>query len=54
MTDKDTSKRPVETVQEPEPNPPKDNSAEWVEQYASWATQVVTAHALRRAQARED
>jgi hypothetical protein len=46
MPDKDTRRPPVKiTAQEPAPNPPKENAAEWVEKYANWATQVVVAHA---------
>ncbi len=48
MADKDTKRPPVRiTAQEPEPTPPRENTAAWVEKYAKWATQVVVAHAAK-------
>lgn len=39
------TKKPAETigrVQEPERTPPAEDSAAWVEKYATWASQILT------------
>lgn len=39
------------SVQEPEQTPPRENTAAWVEKYVTWASQVLEAHAIKKATA---